>query len=216
MTAMDINQVLGLRLKAETVEGVCEALEEVRAAGAAARQRLAELEAARAETLLSGSASAVTAAEAALTEARGAAERAGVLEPALERKLAELERAREVDRVKGLAADANAQQQAVTDTLIKRYPILAKALIDEVLAPEKRASETLGVAYRARQAAIDAGLIGKDEVPLPKNGARKAAVAAMGTELPEFYSPYGLYEEVHLPGVAGLGGDTLWGAVRRR
>jgi hypothetical protein len=104
MTAMDINQVLGLRLKAETVEGVCEALEEVRAAGAAARQRLAELEAARAETLLSGSASAVTAAEAALTEARGAAERAGVLE----RKLAELKRAREVDRVKALVADANA------------------------------------------------------------------------------------------------------------
>jgi hypothetical protein len=38
----------------------------------------------------------------------------------------------------------------------------------------------------------------------------------MGTEMPEVYMPYGLYEEVYLPGVAGLGGDTLWGAERRR
>jgi hypothetical protein len=87
MNFMDINHVLSIRIKVETVEGVREALEEVRTAGAATRHGLAELEAARTEALLSGSASAVTVAEAALTEARNAAERAGVLEPALERKL---------------------------------------------------------------------------------------------------------------------------------
>jgi ribosomal 50S subunit-associated protein YjgA (DUF615 family) len=74
---MDIDQVLSVRAKAETVEGVREALEEVRTAGAAARHRLAELEAARVEMLLSGSASAVAAAEAALAEARRARARRG-------------------------------------------------------------------------------------------------------------------------------------------
>jgi hypothetical protein len=138
-----------------------------------------------------------------------------VLEPALERKLADLQRARDRDRVMALVADANEQSQAVTDALVERYPVLAKALIDEVLALEKRASEAIRVAARAREAAIAVGLIGKDEAPLPKHSARKAAVVVMGTEIPEVYMPYGLYEEVHLPGVAGLGNDTFWNRERR-
>jgi hypothetical protein len=107
--------------------------------------------------------------------------------------------------VKGPAADAIAQHRAVATTLIERCSVLVQDMIDEVLAPERRAWEAHRLAARAREAAIKAGLISADEAPLPTNGPRKAAVVASGRTFPELYRPRALYEDVELPGLVGLG-----------
>lgn len=145
---MDVNKLLGLRPKTESVADIEAALTAALAARAAAEEAEAALLAKRGDVLMTAPPEDVTEAEGALVRIRLERDQVGTMIPLLEARLAAARRKPFTDETRQMVEEAEAADRAFGEFLERDYPELAQRLV-EGLALERKA-EDLREALRGR------------------------------------------------------------------
>lgn len=207
---MDLKRLLGLRPKGETADDIAAALGRARAEEAAALVRAEDLTRRRADVLLGGSESEVTAAEAQLSEARADAERAGIVAAALAGKLAKVQLAAKVESVAAAVAKANELAAEAERVIRDVYPVLAERMVREVLLIEQQAIDARKVATDALRAAERDVQLGAEVGSLKLSPPPFQAIAQSlkTNSLPTMREHLGA--EVRLPALHGEMAEWIW------